>query len=253
MYSTLDFAVRGGSAALIRRVLELKGNPNAASRPLVLACKLGRVDLVRALLDAKANINGSRRTWTPLLAACAHGDLALVKLLVDADADPQLRGNVGFSGHDIALQSAHMDVAAFMANLCKQHAPIPPPIVNGQYTCDLIVDAAERGDAAEVAALLDAKAYVNQTTVTLVTALFQAAKKGHIECVKLLLDRKADPSRPHGKYDEETAEFVAKTDEIKQLLNDATRKQSEERKVSSKPAVTVSNSSVRLCLRNCDC
>jgi hypothetical protein len=59
---------------------------------------------------------------------------------------------------------------------------------------DELFAAARRGDARAVAALLDAGVNVNSKSPYGATALHFASDKGHVEVVKLLLKRKADPN-----------------------------------------------------------
>jgi ankyrin repeat protein len=55
-----------------------------------------------------------------------------------------------------------------------------------------LYEAARKGDAAEVRALLDKGADVNAKYRYGATALFKAAERGHTEVVKLLIERGAD-------------------------------------------------------------
>ncbi|HWT02017.1 MAG TPA: ankyrin repeat domain-containing protein [Pyrinomonadaceae bacterium] len=64
----------------------------------------------------------------------------------------------------------------------------------GQGLNDQLWEAARKGDAATVQALLDKGADVNAKFRYGTTALFKAAERGHTEVVKLLLARGADPS-----------------------------------------------------------
>jgi len=59
---------------------------------------------------------------------------------------------------------------------------------------DQLFEAARKGDAAAVTALLDKGADVNAKFRYGQTALFKAAERGHANVVKVLLDRGADPS-----------------------------------------------------------
>lgn len=59
---------------------------------------------------------------------------------------------------------------------------------------DQLYEAARRGDAAEVKALLDKGADVNAKFRYGATVLFKAAERGHAEVVSLLLERGADPA-----------------------------------------------------------
>ena len=52
------------------------------------ACTLGNIDLVKALLENKADINlQDRNGWTPLHCAASNNSLAICSLLVDHHSD----------------------------------------------------------------------------------------------------------------------------------------------------------------------
>ncbi|GMI34647.1 hypothetical protein TeGR_g8411 [Tetraparma gracilis] len=63
---------------------------------------------------------------------------------------------------------------------------------------DALVDAAEKGDAKKVRELLAAGADVNHTKEGNdgMTALFKAARAGHLEVVKALVGAKANVNKP---------------------------------------------------------
>lgn len=61
-----------------------------------------------------------------------------------------------------------------------------------QQLNDQLYEAARKGDAAEVKALLDKGADVNAKFRYGATAIFKAADSGHVEVVKLLIERGAD-------------------------------------------------------------
>src|SRR5687767_9891484 len=67
-----------------------------------------------------------------------------------------------------------------------------PPLAFAQDPKDELFEAARKGDAAAVRALLDKGVDVNTKFRYGATALSYAADKGHLEVVKLLIERKAD-------------------------------------------------------------
>src|SRR5215210_6360201 len=72
-------------------------------------------------------------------------------------------------------------------------AVLPVPAF-GDDKADGLFSAARRGDAKAVADLLDQGVDVNSKTAYGATALHFAADKGHVEVVRLLLQRKANPN-----------------------------------------------------------
>ncbi|XP_062582009.1 uncharacterized protein LOC134243792 [Saccostrea cucullata] len=60
--------------------------------PLVFACKIGNIEIVRELLNAKSVVNPNTLSETPLIAACANGYLSVVRILLEEGADVNLNG-----------------------------------------------------------------------------------------------------------------------------------------------------------------
>ena len=76
--------------------------------PLIFASSLGPVDLVKALLDAGANINAQEsRGMTPLMYAVTtdHGDVEIAKLLIARGANVNLKSTAGETAADWARKS----------------------------------------------------------------------------------------------------------------------------------------------------
>ncbi|HEY9405775.1 MAG TPA: ankyrin repeat domain-containing protein [Pyrinomonadaceae bacterium] len=70
--------------------------------------------------------------------------------------------------------------------------PATPAVLAAQDQKEELFNAARKGDAATVKALLDRGVDVNTKFRYGATALSYASDKGHVEVVKLLLERKAD-------------------------------------------------------------
>ncbi|VDH89346.1 Hypothetical predicted protein [Mytilus galloprovincialis] len=63
----------------------------AGSSPLHIACFMGRINVVRCLIDHKGNINMTKEDGTtPLFYACEVGYKDIVRLLLDNGADTQI-------------------------------------------------------------------------------------------------------------------------------------------------------------------
>jgi ankyrin repeat protein len=126
------------------------GNDTALAR----AALYGQAEIVRALLDAGANINA--RTiisgWTPLMAAASESKTAIVQILLDRGADINAQSPDGTTPLMIAARSGHV---------------------------------------ATVQVLLDRGAEVNQRSPDGVSALAAAAAFGQLQIVRLLLSRGA--------------------------------------------------------------
>ena len=81
--------------AMVRALLDAGADPNITDSrgktPLHGACWIGRVQIVKALLDANANVNATSNSkngnTTPLLVACTRGHSKIMRMLLEKGAD----------------------------------------------------------------------------------------------------------------------------------------------------------------------
>ena len=92
----------------------------------------------------------------------------------------------------VLLLCAALPLAASAQEAAAKQEPAKPDAAARQALNDQLYEAARKGDAAEVRALLDRGAEVDARFRYGATALFKAAERGHTEVVKLLLERGAD-------------------------------------------------------------
>lgn len=118
--------------------------------PLHLASFFGRVDAVRYLLEAGAEVgavSGNELANTPLHAAAAARHLEVCRLLLTHGADPDARQHGGYT----ALQSAALHGDRELVDLLLQHGADPSATdEDGEGP----VDYADRGGHREIVALL---------------------------------------------------------------------------------------------------
>lgn len=130
------------------------------NRSLVDAARQGNVELVRELLDSKADINMlDNLGQSALMKAAQRGDNEIVKMLLDSKAEIDQASDLRYG-----------------------------------YGYSALMYAAQYGQTETVQILLDKKAAINQKTKGgyFDTPLIVAAYKGHIEVVRTLLNRNAD-------------------------------------------------------------
>jgi ankyrin repeat protein len=112
------FGHRACVAALLARgadVGQRAANPQQV-QPLHAAVVAADVDIVRALLDAGADVNARQQAGvTPLMGAAAGGSLELVRLLLDAGADRSLTDDAGRTAADWAVDRRQPEAAALVA------------------------------------------------------------------------------------------------------------------------------------------
>ena len=151
------FAVR--SAARDSRVGEdiFNYSIGAISTTLIEAVKEGYLEVVQALLGARADVNKANEYGeTPLHSASQHGHLEVLQALLGAEADVNKADNDGETPLHSASQHGHLEV---------------------------------------VQALLGAGADVNETDNDGKTPLYWASYHGHLEVVQALLGAGADVNK----------------------------------------------------------
>ena len=172
-------ALAGGPqrhAEALSKLLEARVDPNVLvpvgwrewpSTPLVEAAAAGHTRMVRALLNAHADVNTRvGRGYTALYQACFNGHTEVVRLLLENRADVGASRKDDFSPLYIAAQEGH---ALCVNALLEWHAP---------------PDEATWKDP------------TGRIRVPGSSALYIACQNGHAECVESLLDSGATPDLP---------------------------------------------------------
>jgi ankyrin repeat protein len=234
--SVLSLEVGAGHLENMKMLLKRGANPDADIQaewtPLSIATgKNESSDVIKALLDAGANVNRRDRAGaTPLIVAAENGNIETVRLLVDRGANVNARdGIMGTalvaalavdSWEDqppIAKQRRHEIFRFLLAhgadpNIAGPHLPsalsyaftnndneIIEILLRSKAKLDFgnsysspLMSASYDGNLRFVRLMLDAGADVNEVGRWGTTALSSAAAAGHVEVVKLLLAHGAD-------------------------------------------------------------
>ncbi|HYZ74395.1 MAG TPA: ankyrin repeat domain-containing protein, partial [Chthoniobacterales bacterium] len=158
--------------------------PNTAGYTgLMAAAERGRVDIVKLLLDHKADPNvAGRDAGTALMLAAENNQPEIVKLLLDRGADPNRQDHNGWT----ALLKAAYQGNAKCIEILASHTKLELD------RALLVATLMERKDAVKV--LLDNGAEVDFRASDGRTPLILAAGKGNKEIVELLLRAGADAS-----------------------------------------------------------
>jgi ankyrin repeat protein len=218
-YTPLHLAAEIGSAPVIATLLEAGADANAptltGTTPLMLAAGSGNTAAVEALLDAGARPNAAEtdRGHTALMFAASANRADVVRLLVKRGADPNMATKVV----DLAALSRDgenpdgRNLAANPQGRSGGNADAPRrampkhPGVDRQFLLNELVGsqggmtpllfAARQGHVETVRALLDAGVNVNQLKGGDHTSpLLVATINGHFDLGMMLLERGADPN-----------------------------------------------------------
>lgn len=220
--SALQLATSRANIELVRLLLSANANPNCpaihSSGMTILqgAVKTGNVEIVRLLLEANADVNGSMNGMTPLQYAAKANHKEVVKQLLSAGADV----NALFEGGETALihavRGGHYNMVkqllSFGADVNKRRMSMLSALqiaisLAAAELVYLLLDAgadvnacsgaegqnsplgaaASRGNTALAQRLLVANADVN-----FANPLAAEARYGHVDMVRLFLDKGAD-------------------------------------------------------------
>jgi uncharacterized protein len=221
-YTPLILASQYGNAEVIDLLLKAGADAKAASTtgstPLMLAAASGNVAAVKLLLDAGADVNArdTARQQTAVMFAAAYDRAPVIKLLVERGADLTLASKVQnlyqFSDEDGEgrPQPATPTAPEPNARPVRAAAPAPKPRIAGvdrgfvyteligyQGGLTPLLLAAREGHAESVKVLLEAGADVNQVSPGDKTSpLLIAIINGQYDLAKYLLERGADPRLP---------------------------------------------------------
>jgi len=165
----LALAADQGNAAVLDLLLNAGAKPNdpinfvnSGETPLMHAARSSKVDAVKSLVKAGADVN-AKESWngqTALMWAAADGDSAMVTTLLELGADLKAKSHAGTTAFLLAVR---------------------------------------KGDLPSVQAMLAAGADVNEKrSGDFATPLLIAVINGHADLVDLLLEKGADPNAEGG-------------------------------------------------------
>jgi uncharacterized protein len=190
----VNFAWLNQDTEVVKKLLSKGADANrekiTGETPLMTCSNAGTIEGVRALITHSANVNAkeSKEDQTALMWASSEGFGDIVRLLVDAKADVHARSRT------ITLAKPH--IVEYSLDLSVWGSNYPTSIhwqeVGGAFTA--LHFAARNGklDAARV--LLDGGANINDTHPEFGNALMIAIASGHEELALFLLKNGADPN-----------------------------------------------------------
>lgn len=220
-YTPLHVAVSNRHSNVVLALLQADADVNSqnkfGSTPLHLAVSNGHAEIVRTLLDAGSSVmlkNEAGKTalhlaehleilrqliavagvdlntsmeWTALHFAARQGRLDLVNCLLEAGADAAAKTVEGFTPLRLAAYNGYLDIV-------QRLLEVNPAMSADTWGENALHDAAARGHLAVVKLLLASGADTESRDNEKCTPLHYASQDGHLEVVDALLDAGADPN-----------------------------------------------------------
>lgn len=175
----------------VERLLQEPLDPDGgAAPPIHVAAHEGHTEVVRLLLEARADMNLEHETGvTAMYVAAQNGHLEVLHLLKESGADcNQAEPGSGAPPMAIAAQGGHLEVTKFLFK-AGAHLGEAQKAVFGAMA---LHGAAHQGHKDVVQFLLDSGVATASARADGTTALQAAAKEGHLQVVQMLLDARAD-------------------------------------------------------------
>lgn len=185
-------------------------DPRSGTTPLYAACRAGRGDIVRLLLDVGADVEMlTIDSHTPLQFACQLGHAAATEALIERRAsvnrcEPLAPDEVGWPPLVLAAERGHIDA---VATLLAHDADVAAA---GPAGCSALHHASAGGHSDVVRLLLRGRASAHCTDTHGRTALECAVAQNQLRCAQLLCAHGAERERG-GRTINQTMAWCART------------------------------------------
>jgi ankyrin repeat protein/mannosyltransferase OCH1-like enzyme len=174
--NSLGIASNNGHYEIVKKLLELKANteiPSSGYTPLYWSIQNGHYNIATLLIHSGANVNAPQINNASILyLACSKKALEIIKLLLSVGANPEI-GYKDYTPEKFATINNFPEISQILLD-------------------HKLYKAAEIGNNSEVEKFLSLGADINNVHMYNTTALYIAAKKNHPSTVKLLLQNGAN-------------------------------------------------------------
>lgn len=217
----LWMAAQNGNPRMIEVLLKAGADPNSPAltgvTPLMMAATSGKVDAIKVLADHGADVNAKENTYgqTPLMFAAAYNRSDAVKELIQRGANtsvatkvrmPPVRGGAAARGAAGAAQAPtaggrgqRIGAPGVPTPAAAQPRPAgsgdeePREAAEPMGGLTALLYAARQGHIETVRVLLDSGASINELSADKTTPLMMAVINGHFDLAMYLLERGANP------------------------------------------------------------
>uniref|UniRef100_A0A3B4G8I3 SH3 domain-containing protein n=1 Tax=Pundamilia nyererei TaxID=303518 RepID=A0A3B4G8I3_9CICH len=222
--SPLHHAALSGNKEMISLLLEAQAavdiKDHKGMRPLHYAAWQGKTEPMKMLLKAGSSVNGqSDEGQIPLHLSAQHGHYDGSEMLLQHQSNPCISDTAGKTPLDLACEFGRVGAQLLLlSNMCAAMLEPKPSDPNGVSPLHL---AAKNGHIEVIRLLIQAGIDINRQSES-GTALHQAALCGKTEVVRLLLDVRVRNTLSQTALDIVNQFTTTQASrEIKQLLRDA--------------------------------
>ncbi|XP_063404188.1 uncharacterized protein LOC134687660 [Mytilus trossulus] len=210
-----------GYIEVVKMLINNKANINTCDNeecsPLYIACQNGHTEVVQMLINNKADINKcNNEEYSPLYIACYNRHTEVVQMLINNKADINKCRDTGASPVYIACQNGYTEVVQMLINNKADINKCRDTEASHVYI------ACQNGYTEVVQMLINNKADINKCRDTDgVSPLYIACQNGHTEVVQMLINNKADINkcRDTGASPLYIACYNRHTEVVKMLIN----------------------------------
>ncbi len=215
--SPLMLAAEHGHVQAVKLLLKQRASKDRldpqGNTPLMLAAGRGHIDVAETLLNAGADIESEVQPmgYTPLMKAASKGQVSMVAFLISKGADVN---TLAWDKGSALMRAAKQNQAEVVRLLLENKASLGAEDREGRTS---LMIAAENGSVEAARVLLQAGAKPDHRGLTKKWhPITLAAKKGHFEIVKLLVEYGADISV---KTNLHNAEYFARKNGHEDIAN----------------------------------
>uniref|UniRef100_A0A8C7ZTU1 Ankyrin 1, erythrocytic b n=1 Tax=Oryzias sinensis TaxID=183150 RepID=A0A8C7ZTU1_9TELE len=194
----LHCAARMGHKELVKLLLDYKANPDSATTaghtPLHIAAREGHIHTIRILLDAGAQqVKMTKKGFTPLHVASKYGKVDVAELLLERGANPNAAGKNGLTPLHVAVHHNNLDVVKLLVSKGgSAHSTLWVFLKERRNGYTPLHIAAKQNQIEVASVLLQNGASPNCESLQGITPLHLASQEGRPDMVAMLISKQAN-------------------------------------------------------------